>query len=209
MSFIIIIFQFSEQKKRIQLSQIGPSVPQNRMFRGNPSPDRSLRYTYVLWSPSWWEEIEVPVDSQRFDVEARILLKLKSRADVKLCWRQWQDSTAEIFENPTSCQIFHFQEEKMQLSFSQNTERFHFWLHLFKTQWPKIKLFHSTDLYLQDCWFDFCLELIRARRPWQFQLLGPIFLTTPVVCTFYIYVQPASSPLLVIFLAGDLCVIGT
>ena len=27
MSFIIIIFQFSEEKKRIQLSQIGPTVP--------------------------------------------------------------------------------------------------------------------------------------------------------------------------------------
>ena len=143
MSFIIIIFQFSEQKKRIQLSQIGPSVPQSRIknvpWQLCNGPGRTLRLLMshdLLVVDVKWAEIEVVGQTQTVPVDCRLECwgskaaeteKNLFRADVKLCWRQWQQKYLKI---QTSRQIFHFQEEKMQLSFSLNTKRIHFRLRL-------------------------------------------------------------------------------
>ena len=141
MSFIIIIFQFSEQKKRIQLSQIGPSVPQsgikNVPWQLGNGPDRTWGLSMspdLLVDVKWVDRDKSSPDDCRLKCGGSKPAETEKnlfRADVKLCWRQWQDLLQlKYLKIQTSSQIFHFQEQKMQFSFSLNSKRIHFWLYL-------------------------------------------------------------------------------
>lgn len=115
-----------------------------------------LLLLYVKWEERDWSCwptscLQVPVDSH-LQCTAAVPSK-----DLKLCWRQWQDLLQlKYLKIQTSRQIFHFQEQKMQLSFSLNTKRFHFWLYLKKSSGLKDKI----SPFWRSGWISICRLLV-------------------------------------------------